>query len=138
MGVGSLDIRSGSHSDELADADTARSPKVISNSYSHVVPNMGPIMATSFPLPFLVAFLQAFTLLLATLAVSSELRVGDDSDGGNEDTMEPKAAAMGSLPLRRWSFGCVKPGSSAPEQGHSKIVPFSAPLDLCSPRGPGA
>ena len=94
-----------------------------------MVPNTGPI-AASFPFPFLAAFLQALTLALATLAISSNAGIGAVSDGGRDDTTEAKAAATGSLPSRRWRFAYIKPGISAPGQAPSILFP--PPLLLCA------
>ena len=88
---------------------------------------MGPTIAVSFALPFLAALPRALTLVLATLAISSKSRVGDDSDGGNEDTTEAKAAAPGSLPVPPRLFHFATPPSVRPL---ATVVAGAYPLRL--------
>ena len=136
-GVGSSETQSGSHSDDWADADQSISALGISNVSSPQVPLEIVPKGASFPIPFLAAHLQALTLALAT----SIPGVGEVSDAGIEETMEPKAAATGSLPSRRLRFARVKPGASTLALGRTSSVCISVIssallVTTSSPRGP--
>ena len=102
----------------------------------HVVLNIG-LSAVSFPFPCFAAFVQALTLVPATLAISLNAGIEAVSDRGRDDTTEAKAAITGSLSSSRLRFVCVKSGTGAPDRAPSRLF-SSAPLALCSPRGPGA
>ena len=121
---------------KLGGSGRVRTKGLLGNVFvlAQVAPNIVP-KATSVPFPFLAALLQDLTLAVAT----SIPGVGVVSDGGIEDTTGAKAAATGSLPSRRLTFACVKPGASAVALGQAPSiyisVIFSAPpVTASSPR----